>query len=273
MLISLNPILGKVWNDVIRRARVNLTRKCFRQHKYTKRPHIVHSLFLATYFDIFLAIESKISPKMSIFLMLLTTIWEWSKLTFFKPKNIKSSYFEFQKSYIPQRKLKTHEIRIHQEKIRITAKNLKNLNFFQFSWHARGPPKNSVFHFPKILKNIFQKWLYWDKSNGERNKANNFGDASPTSAGSTDKYMVQWSNWPIPAWNRVKKIEKQRVWTYQNSQLTLASFLRLWNRNLGWQFDLISCSDIFEDHRLISTHLFQSVHHLHPLLKRMLHKL
>ena len=96
----LNPISGKVWNDVIRRAWVNLTRKCFRQYKYPKRPHIGHNLFLATYFDIFLAIESKISPKMSIFLMLLATIWEWSKLTFFKPKNIKSSYFEFQKSYI-----------------------------------------------------------------------------------------------------------------------------------------------------------------------------
>ena len=96
----INPISGKVWNDVITRAWVNLTRKCFRQHKYPKRPHIGHNLFLATYFDIFLAIESKISPKMSIFLMLLAPIWEWSKLTFFKPKNIKSSYFEFQKSYI-----------------------------------------------------------------------------------------------------------------------------------------------------------------------------
>ena len=185
-----------------------MTRKCFRQHKYPKRPHIVHSLFLATYFDIFLAIESKISPKMSIFLMLLATIWEWSKLTFFKPKNIKSSYFEFQKSYIPQRKLKTHEIRIQQEKIRITAKNKKKLNFFQFSWHARGPPKNSVFHFPKILKNIFQKWLYWDKSNSERNKVTNFGDPSPAHAETTDKCMVPGSYWPMPAWNRVKNYSK-----------------------------------------------------------------
>ena len=42
-------------------------------------------------------------------------------MTFFKPKIIKSSYFEFQKSYIPQRKLKTHEIRIQLKKIRITA--------------------------------------------------------------------------------------------------------------------------------------------------------
>ena len=96
-----NPISGKVWNDVIRRAWVNLTCKCFRQYKYPKRPHIGHNLFLATYFDIFLAIESKISPKVSIFLTLLAPIWEWSKLTFFKPKIIKSSYFEFQKSYIP----------------------------------------------------------------------------------------------------------------------------------------------------------------------------
>ena len=123
-LFVFNPILGKVWNDVIRRAWKNLTHKCFRQHKYPKRPHIGHNLFLATYFDIFLAIESKISPKMSIFWMLLAPIWEWSKLTFFKPKIIKGSYFEFQKSNIPQRKLKTHEVRI-------TAKFfLKNQFFF-----------------------------------------------------------------------------------------------------------------------------------------------
>ena len=121
--VLFNTISGKVWNDVIRRAWVNLTRKCFRQYKYPKRPHIGHNLFLATYFDIFLAIESKISPKMSLFLMLLAPIWERSKLTFFKPKIIKSSYFEFQKSYIPQRKLKTYEIRIQLEKIRITARN------------------------------------------------------------------------------------------------------------------------------------------------------
>ena len=138
---------------------------------------------------------------MSIFLMLLAPIWEWSKLTFFKPKIIKSSYFEFQKSYIPQRKLKTHEIRIQLEKIRITAKKSKNS---QFSWHARGPQKISVFRFPKILKNIFQKWLYWDKSNSERNKVTNFGDPSPTHVETTDQCMVPGSYWPMPAWNRVK---------------------------------------------------------------------
>ena len=145
--IFINPISGKVWNDIITRAWVNLTCKWFRQHKYPKRPHIGHNLFLATYFDIFLAIESKISSKMSIFLMLLAPIWEWSKLTFFKPKIIKSSYFEFQKSYIPQRKLKTYEIRIQLEKIRINARNFKKFNFFQFSWHAQGPKKiqSSVF--------------------------------------------------------------------------------------------------------------------------------
>ena len=141
---------------------------------------------------------------MSIFLMLLAPIWEWSKLTFFKPKIIKSSYFEFQKSNIPQRKLKTHEIRIQLEKIRINTKNFKKINFFQFSWHARGPQKISVFRFQKILKNVFQKLLYWDKSNSGRNKATNFGDPSPTHVETTGKCMVPGSYWPMPAWNRAK---------------------------------------------------------------------
>ena len=145
-----------------------------------------------------------ISPKMSILLMLLAPIWEWSKLTFFKPKIIKNPYFESQKSYIPQRKLKTYEIRIQLEKIRINARNFKKFNFFQFSWHARGPQKISVFRFPKILKNIFQKWLYWDKSNCERNKVTNFGDLSPTHVETTNKCMVPGSYCPMPAWNRVK---------------------------------------------------------------------
>ena len=156
-MLCINPISGKVWNDVIRRAWVNLTRKCFRQHKYPKRPHIGHNLFLATYLDIFLAIESKISPKMSIFLMLLAPIWEWSKLTFFKPKNIKSSYFEFQKSYVPQRKLKTHEIRIQQEKIRITAKNKKNLNFFSIFLTCSRTPKKFSFPFSKNFEKYISK--------------------------------------------------------------------------------------------------------------------
>ena len=145
---------------------------------------------------------------MSIFLMLLLPIWEWSKLTFFKPKIIKNPYFESQKSYIPQRKLKTYEIRIQLEKIRINARNFKKFNFFQFSWHARGPQKIAVVRFPKILKNIFQKWLYWDKSNCERNKVTNFGDLSPTHVETTNKCMVPGSYWPMPAWNSVKGLMK-----------------------------------------------------------------
>ena len=178
---SFNPISCKVWNDVITRAWVNLTRKWFRQHKYPKRPHIGHNLFLATYFDIFLAIESKISPKMSIFLMLLAPIWEWSKLTFFKPKIIKTSYFEFQKSYIPQRKLTTYERRIQLGKNENLFKKWFFKKKFQFSRQAWGPQQIWMFGFPKILKNQFQKWFYWDYSNSERNKVTNFGEPSPTS--------------------------------------------------------------------------------------------
>ena len=131
-----------------------MTRKCFRQHKYPKRPHIGHNLFLATYFDIFLAIESKISPKMSIFLMLLAPIWEWSKLTFFKPKIIKSSYFEFQKSYIPQRKLKTYKIRIQLEK---KNQNLwKKKFFFNFLDMLKDPKKFQFSVFQKFWKIYFK---------------------------------------------------------------------------------------------------------------------
>ena len=58
-----NPISGKIWNDVIRQDRVNLTHKCFRLHKYPKQPQNGRNLFLDVHFDIYLAIESKITPK------------------------------------------------------------------------------------------------------------------------------------------------------------------------------------------------------------------
>ena len=103
-LKMINPISGKVWNDVMRQGWVNLSHKCFRLHKYPKQPHSVQNLSLAIYFDIHFAIESKASPKWGIFLMLLALVWQWSKLRLFKPKNIKIWNSELQKSYIPQKK-------------------------------------------------------------------------------------------------------------------------------------------------------------------------
>ena len=90
----------------MRQDRVNLTRKCFRLHKCPKQPQNGHNLFLAVHFDIYLAIESKITPKWSKFLMQLAQVWWCSKLTFFKAKQIKTLNFELQKSYIPQKKAK-----------------------------------------------------------------------------------------------------------------------------------------------------------------------
>ena len=71
---SFNPISGKVWNDVIRQGRVNLTRKCFKLYKYFKQPQSGHNLFPDIHFDIYLAIESKISHKLSNLFMQLALV-------------------------------------------------------------------------------------------------------------------------------------------------------------------------------------------------------
>ena len=108
-------------------------------------------MFLATHFDIFLAIESKISPKMSMFFNATGTYMRMVKIDIFQAKNIKSSYLEFQKSNIPQRKLKTHEIRIQLENIRITAKEFLKISiFFNFLDMLEDPQK--------IQFSIFQKF-------------------------------------------------------------------------------------------------------------------
>ena len=59
--------------------------------------------------------------------------------------------------------------------------------------HAREPKKISILCFPKILKNKFQKLLYWDKSNSGRDKVTNFGDPSPTHVETTDQCMLPGS--------------------------------------------------------------------------------
>ena len=103
-----NPISGKVWNDVIRQDRVNLTRKFFRLHKYPKQPQSDHNLFPVVYFDICLAIGIKITLKWSRFLMKLAIVWKYSKLIFFKPKHMKTSNLWLQMSYIPKKAENIH---------------------------------------------------------------------------------------------------------------------------------------------------------------------
>ena len=93
---------------------------------------------------------------------------------------------------------------IQQEKMRFSAKNFKKDLKTKFFCHAWGPLKSFLFNFQKKLNKILQKWLFWDKSNSEKNKVNNFGDPSPTSVETKDKYMMHGSNWPIPAWKMVK---------------------------------------------------------------------
>ena len=102
-VLLFNPISGKVWNDVIRRDRVNLTRKYFWLHKYPKQPQSDHNLFPVVYFDICLAIGIKITLKWSRFLMKLAIVWKYSKLIFFKPKHMKTSNLWLQMSYIPKK--------------------------------------------------------------------------------------------------------------------------------------------------------------------------
>ena len=62
-LKGLNPISGEVWNDVIRRGWVNLTTSVLGYIKIQKQTHSGHILVPAIYFDVYHAIERKISPK------------------------------------------------------------------------------------------------------------------------------------------------------------------------------------------------------------------
>ena len=103
-------------------------------------------------------------------------------------------------------KLRTCRIQYQVGKVSFVSKKMKKL-ILKKSFQ-RGNPLVSerakiFFSVKKTLNKKFQRWLSWDNSNGERNKVTNFGHASPTSMESTDKCMVPWSNWPIPAWNRL----------------------------------------------------------------------
>ena len=132
-----NPILGKVWNDIIRRDRVNLTRKFFRLHKYPKQPQSDHNLFPVVYFDICLAIGIKITLKWSRFLMKLAIVWKYSKLIFFKPEHMKTSNLWLQMNYIPENMHNKYLVRKSEN----ICKKKFFFQFFQFSQHAWGPPK------------------------------------------------------------------------------------------------------------------------------------
>ena len=63
-------------------------------------------------------------------------------------------------------------------------------NFFNFSRHARGPPKIFDVQFSKIFKKKFKKWLLLDLSIMERNKVMSFGEPSPDPVETADRFMV-----------------------------------------------------------------------------------
>ena len=141
----------------MRQDRVNLTRKCFRLHKCPKQPQNGHNLFLAVHFDIYLAIESKITPKWSKFLMQLALVWWCSKLTFFKAKQIKTLNFELQKSYIPQKKAKNmYNKDLERKNENFCKKDFFFFFFFNFLDMLEDPEKFRCSIFQKFCKRNFK---------------------------------------------------------------------------------------------------------------------
>ena len=145
-------------NDVIRKDRVNLTHTCFRLYKYPKQPQNGCNLFLAVHFDIYLAIESKITPKWSKLLMQPALVWRSSNLTCYKPKRIKTLDFELQKSYAPQKKKpKACTIRILREKNEnFCKKDFSSSFFINFLDMLEDPQISKCLIFQKFCKINFK---------------------------------------------------------------------------------------------------------------------
>ena len=149
---KLNPISGKVWNDVIRRDRVNLTRKFFRLHKYPKQPQSDHNLFPVVYFDICLAIGIKITLKWRLSLMKLAIVWKYSKLIFFKPKHMKTSNL-WHKRVIYLKKAENMQNKYLVRKSENLCKKRFFFNFFNFLNMLKDPrnSKYSIFYASQVI--------------------------------------------------------------------------------------------------------------------------
>ena len=103
---------------------------------------------------------------------------------------VEISNFGLQKSYIPQKTAENLYKTDSARKSKILYKKNIFFNFFDFSRHARGPPKIFKVHFSKNFKKKFQKWLLWDLSIVEQNKVMSFGESSPEPVETADGFMV-----------------------------------------------------------------------------------
>ena len=117
----------------MRQGWVNLSHTCFRIQKYPKLPNSVQNLSQATYFDVYLAIESKNILKWGIFLMLLAIGWQRSSLDNSSQKTSKFQILSYKRVIYLKRKLRSCTIRIQQENNENLCKKIIFLvNIFNF---------------------------------------------------------------------------------------------------------------------------------------------
>ena len=87
-----------------------------------------------------------------------------------------------------KRKLRTYTKQIQPVKVRFSAKKNIFFNFFNFSRHARGPPKIFDVQFSKNFKKKNPKMAF--SRNVEGNKVMSFGEPSPDPVETADGFMV-----------------------------------------------------------------------------------
>ena len=109
---------------------------------------------------------------------------------FSSEKTSKLQILSYKRVIYLKRNLRTYTKQIQPEKIRFFAKKGIFFNFFNFSRHARGPPKIFDVQFSKNFQKKFKKWLLWDLSILERNKVMSFGELSPDPVEMADGFMV-----------------------------------------------------------------------------------
>ena len=136
------------------------------------------------YFDFFLSIDTKNSPRSDIIFVLQAV--EWQRL-----KMVEISNFELQKSYIPQKKAENVYKTDSARKNKIFGKKKGFFSIFWFfSTCSRTPWNFRRSFFWKFQKNS-KKWLHWVWSYIERNKVMNFSEPSPNPVETADRF--RWS--------------------------------------------------------------------------------
>ena len=103
------------------------------------------------YFGLQLSIDTKNSPLCNIILALLAAKRRKSKKKISGQKYQKFQNLSYRRAIYLKRKLRTYTKQIQPVKVRFSAKKLIFFNFFNFSRHARGPPKIFDVQFSKIF--------------------------------------------------------------------------------------------------------------------------